>query len=73
MDRTRAGDVERAGTAAATEVRRDSTLGAGLDRDFDAVFAFLEVDLARDAGPLAAFFVALGFAFALVAIGLGNL
>jgi len=31
------------------------------------------MDLARDAGPLAAFFVALGFAFALVAIGLGNL
>jgi len=42
FDRTRVGDVERAGTAAATEVRRDSTLGAGLDRDFDAVFAFLE-------------------------------
>ncbi|HYR88421.1 MAG TPA: hypothetical protein VE422_30355 [Terriglobia bacterium] len=55
-----------------------------MERDFDAVLGFLDgapravftfklMDLARDTEPLAAFFVALGFTFALVAIGLRNL
>lgn len=75
--------MEREGAVAATEVRRDSTLGAGLDRDFDTVFGFFEVagwsaftfkrmDLARSTEPLAAFFVTLGFALAFVAIACGT-
>jgi len=84
LERVCAGVVDRAGTVAATEVRLDSTLGSGLDRDFDGAFEFLDGadrpaftfklrDLARTTGPLAAFFVALGFAFALLAIALPNL
>ena len=75
MDRTRAGEVEREAAAAAAEVLRDSTLEARFNLDFDTgfeafrlAFTFKVTDLARATGRLAAFFAALGFAFALVAI-----